>query len=295
MTRKRADWVGNRNTTLRGTPMRVNEAFSNRMANDAEKMVRKMHLDVSSQVNGLFGTSTAKQSIPDKPEEITTESVAMDASISVKSKHLMNKLIRKWEKSFNLFGDNFSKKMVDTVSNQSAKDLKKSTEKLSGGMNIKTDSLSDRTRDIIIASTDESASLMKTIASDYTTEVKEAVLRSISTNTGSLTSLREAINETLQGKYKTYRNKAKNNALDQTRKAYSNIAASRMRDVGLDKYVWRPSGGAQKPNHYHRNTLAGNTYSLSNPPVIDQRTKTKGKPGDWYGCGCYMEPVIYFD
>ena len=295
MTRKRADWVGGRDTTLRGTPMRVNAASANRAADEAQAMVRKMHLDISNQVNALFKTPTAKNSIVKAPEEITTNDVAMDASIASQSRILMNGLIAKWQKRFNVFGNDFAKKMISTVDKQASNDLKRSTDKLSGGLNIKTDSLSERTKDIILAGTDESSSLIKTLSTDYTTEVKEAISRSISTNTGSFTTLRETINETLQGKYKTYKNKAKNIALDQTKKAYSNIAASRMQDVGLDEYIWRHSGGSQNPREYHKFVLNGEKFKLSDPPIIDQKTGKRGKPSDDYNCSCYMEPVISFE
>ncbi len=299
MTRKRASWIGGRDTTLHGTPMRVNAASTNRAADEAQSMVYKMHLDVSSQVNNLFKTPTAKNSIAETPGEITTndiaeDSFAMDASISSQSRILMNKLIDKWQKRFNIFGNDFAKKMIGTVDKQASNDLKRSTDKLSGGLNIKTDALTDRTKDIILSGTDESASLIKSIATDYTTEVKEAISRSISTNTGSFTSLKETINGMLQDKYKTYKNKSKNLALDQMKKAYGNIAASRMMDVGLDEYIWRKSGGAQQPNQYHAHVLDGNVYKLSEPPIIDPKSGTRGKPSDWYGCGCYMDPVITF-
>lgn len=295
MTRKRADWIGGRNTTLHGTPMRINEASANRAANEAQSMVYAMHKDISSQVNNLFKTPTAKNSIVKAPDEITTENVAMDASIASQSRILMNGLIDKWQKRFNVFGNDFAKKMIGTVDKQASNDLKKSTDKLSGGLNIKTDTLSERTNDIIVAGTDESASLIKSIATDYTTEVKEAISRSISTNTGSFTTLRETINETLQGKYKTYKNKAKNIALDQTKKAYSNIAASRMQDVGLDEYIWRHSGGSKVPRDHHKYVLNGQKFKLSDPPIIDPKTGKRGKPSDDYNCSCYMDPVISFE
>lgn len=452
LTRQRADWVGSRKVTLRGEPMRVNEASANKLADSAMAQVRKMHLDISKQVMALFDTELAKESIPEAPKEITrddvatdasenngyaslkldigvarkihkkltdagidglikpedmhltlmysansniltnpkhekeykaeftgeplimgndpwralvikvksseistrhkelklfggvhsypdfkphlslkysptekdlevikklsideslifsgesfapvktnssaTDSFAMDASISVKARHLMNKLIRKWEKNFNLYGDNFASAMVDTVIKQSSRDLKKAGEKLSGGMTINTDTLSQRTKDIIFASTDESSSLIKSLASNYTASAKEAISRSIASNTSSLTQLREEIHNSLQDKYKVQRNKAKNVALDQTRKAYSNIGASKMQDAGLDKYIWRHSGGSQNPRSFHKTELNGKTFSLSDPPVIDQRTGVKGKPGDLPNCKCFMEPVITFD
>ena len=300
LTRKRANWVGNRKVTLRGEAMRVNESSANKLAESAMSQVYKMHLDVNKQVMALFDTELAKQSIPKEPDKITTEDVAqdgfaMDASISVKARHLMNKLIRKWEKHFNLYADNFADSMIKTVTKQSSSDLKKAGEKLSGGMTIKTDTLSQRTKDIIYASTDESSSLIKTLASNYTTSVKEAVSRSIASNTSSLTQLREEIHAGLQDKYKVQRNKAKNLSLDQTRKAYANIGTSKMQDAGLNQYEWAHSGGSQNPRSYHKNVLAGQVFSLDDPPVIDQRTGERGNPGDAINCKCFKIPVITFD
>lgn len=300
LTRQRADWVGSRKVTLRGEPMRVNEASANKLADSAMSQVRKMHLDINKQVMALFDTELAKESIPKAPKEITrddvaTDSFAMDASISVKARHLMNKLIRKWEKNFNLYGDNFASAMIDTVTKQSSRDLKKAGEKLSGGMTINTDTLSQRTKDIIFASTDESSLLIKSLASNYTASAKEAISRSIASNTSSLTQLREEIHNSLQEKYKVQRNKAKNVALDQVRKAYANIGTSKMQDAGLNKYEWAHSGGSQNPRSYHKNVLAGQIFSLDDPPVIDQRTGEKGHPGDAINCKCFKIPVITFD
>lgn len=290
LIRQRSDWVKGRDTNLRGTPVRLNQAYSDRMAYAVEMMVREMHSDVSGQVERLFGKPVAKNSIPEEAPEI-----AMDASIASESRILMNKLIDKWQKRFNAFGSEWAKTMVGDVDEQSAKDLKRSTDKMSGGMNIKTDSISDRTRDIITASTEQSASLIKTVATDYTTEVKEAIMRSITDDSQSFTSLKDSIHGMLQGRYKRYRNKAKNIALDQTQKAYSNLAASRARDIGVTEYIWRHAGGSQNPRSYHKNVLNGKKFSLDEPPVIDQKTGEKGKPGDAINCRCYIEPIISFE
>ncbi len=98
----------------------------------------------------------------------------------------------------------------------------------------------------------------------------------------------------LQNKYRIYKNKAKNTALDQTRKAYTNVTASRMKDVGVDEYVWEHAGGSVKPRDYHRYVLNGKTFKLSDPPIIDQKTGQRGKPGDAISCKCFMRPVVRF-
>ena len=167
----RAKWAGNRDVTLQGEPMRMNARTAGRYAYEVQKEVRKMHLDCSKQINNLFATSVAENSIQ------KTTALAMDASISSLSRMLTNKLIAKWTKRFNTFGKSWADSMMGGIEEQSAKDLSKSMNKLSGGLTIKTDQLSGRTRDIINASTDQSTSLIKSIGADYTTNIKQAVMR----------------------------------------------------------------------------------------------------------------------
>jgi len=287
LTDSRSKWVANRDTTLQGEPMRVNPRTADRYALALQKEVNKMHKDVSKQIKELFASSTAKESIQ-------PVNVAMDASISSLARVLTNKLIAKWNKRFNTFGKEWTSSMMGMVESSSSKDLSKSLNKLSGGLTIKTDSISSRTRDIINASADQSTSLIKTIGSDYTAEVKQAVMRSITDSNSSFTELNTSIDSMLEGKYKTYKNKAKNTALDQTRKAYTSITESKMKDVGVDQYVWRHAGGSVKPRDYHRDVLNGQTFKLSDPPVIDLKTGVRGKPGDAINCKCYMVPVVKF-
>ena len=279
----RQKYVKNRTTTLNGEPIRMNPRTADRYALEAEKEVRKMHLDVSSQVEKLFNSSTAKKS------------VAMDASISSQARILMNKLIDKWTKRFNRFGINWTAHMMGNVSDQSGKDLSDSLKKLSGGLTINAETISSRTNDIIVASTDQCASLIKTIAPEYLKEVKQAVMRSITDDTKSFTELKNSIHEMLQSRYKKYTNKAKNTSLDQTRKAYNSITRSRMRDAGITHFKWNHSGGSVKPRCYHRDELNGKVFDLNNPPIIDKKTGETGFPGQLINCKCFQTPVIKFD
>jgi uncharacterized protein with gpF-like domain len=287
---KRKKYVKNRDVTLQGKPIRANPRAVEREAYKVEMEVRKMHLDMSSQIEALFKSSTAKQSI--EAQEVTT--VAMDASISSAARVLTNKLVNKWTETFNTFGKDWTNTMIHGVETQSAKDLEGSMNKLSGGLVIDTNQISPATRDRILASTDQSTSLIKSIGNNYATEVKEAVSRAILDDTSSFTELQNSIHEMLQGKYKKYKNKAKNTAQDQVRKSYTNITTSRMKDIGVDGYIWRHAGGSVKPRDYHRDVLNGNTYSLSDPPVIQESPQVKGKPGDLVHCKCFMVPIVKF-
>lgn len=300
LTGQRTKWLQGRDTTLRGTPTRINPQEVNSLANEVVNMVDKMHKDVSSQLTKLFDTSTAKNSIQ-KTEKVKSledagmVSTAMDASISFRAIALTDKLVTKWTERFNSFGVNWTNRMINKVEKQSAKDLGRSMEKISGGLTIDTSQISDKTRDKILASTDQASSLIKSIAPQYTSQVKEAVARSIVDSSSSFEQLQDSIQSALTKQYRTHKNKAFNVARDQIKKSYTGITASRMQELGSGEYIWRHVGGSVKPRDYHRDELNGQVFSLDNPPIIDKKTGERGKPGDAINCNCYMEPVISFD
>ena len=297
----RTKWLKGRNTMLRGTPTRINPQTVNLLAADVVEMFDKMHLDIRNQLSRLFASPTAKNSIQKTEKVASLEAAgmvsgeAMDASISSLAIALTNKLSSKWTKRFISFGDDWTRRMMNKSEKQSAKDLGRSMEKLSGGLTIDTSQISAKTKDIILASTDQAASLIKSIGPQYTTQIKEAVARSITSSSSNFKELEGSIHSMLDDKYKTHKNKAFNVAKDQIKKSYTGITAGRMQELGTGDYIWRHAGGSQKPRDYHRDVLNGQTFSLDNPPIIDKKTGERGKPGDAINCNCYMEPVINFD
>ena len=102
--------------------------------------------------------------------------------------------------------------------------------------------------------------------------------------------------------------RARNIALDQTRKAYNDINLRNMQDAGVKKAEWIHSGGSQKPRTYHMerwdgvsgidngepNGLNGFIFYLDRPPVIDKRTGERGYPAQLPYCHCRMIPIIEF-
>jgi len=301
---QRTKWVQGRDVSLRGAPTRINPQEVNAIASEVTKLVDRMNDDLTSQITRLFKTSAAKKAIQ-KTDEVASleeagmvstasDGVAMDASISSLSIALTNKLVAKWTKRFNSFGEQWADSMIKKVEKKSAKDLHKSMEKMSGGLNIDTSQISDKTRDKILSSTDQATSLIKSIGPQYSTAVKEAVSRSIVDTSSSFEELQASIHSMLKEKYKVHKNKAFNVAKDQIKKSYNGITSSRMQEIGAGNYIWRHAGGSKQPRCFHRDVLNGQTFSLDDPPVIEPKTGVKGKPGDLPYCNCYMEPVITF-
>lgn len=285
LSRQKYDWAKNRDTYLTGEPLRVNPVYADRQAETVMREVRRMHLDVSKQVKALFRTEQSKETI---------QEIAMDASITSQARILTNKLARDWDKRFRDFAKTFSKHLFDDMESMTAQDMQDSMEKLTGNTTINATSVSESTRDVIGAGTQQSTSLIKSISEEYMSEVQEALMRSIASPKGSYTATIESIDKMLQGRFRVYKNKAKNITLDQTRKAYNSITDSRMRSVGVTKYRWRHAGGSQEPRPYHKNELNGQVFSLDDPPIIDRSTGERGHPGDAINCFPGDSKVNYF-
>lgn len=240
-----------------------------------------MTKDVEKQIKALYRS--------EKAEEYFT----LDAGIANTAKRLLDALKSKYDSLFAEIGESLSTKMVNQVSKESATNLHRSMSTLSGGMSIKSKIFDSDVGETIKASVAQNVGLIKTIQSQYLDKVSSAVFRSIASGNGL---------EDLQPYFETWygenTRKAKNVALDQTRKAYNSINADRMRHVGMNKFEWVHSGGGHKPREYHIDPypagLNGGIFDINDPPVIDPKTGERGLPGHAPNCKCVMRPLLEF-
>jgi SPP1 gp7 family putative phage head morphogenesis protein len=97
----------------------------------------------------------------------------------------------------------------------------------------------------------------------------------------------------LTKKYEGDARHAKFVALDQIRKASENVNAARLQSLGVEEYVWMHTGGERYPRKLHMR-YSGRTFRYDDPPIIDERTGERGKPGDAINCRCRARPVVNF-
>ena len=164
-----------------------------------------------------------------------------------------------------------------------------SMQKLSGGLSLKTSVISGTMKETMTASVAENVALIKSIPQKYGTDIAGAVMRSITAGNG-LQDLIPAL-ENYEGQTER---RARNIALDQTRKAYNSLNKGRLQALGVKEFEWLHTGGSQKPRKDHQE-MSGNIYRFDDPPVIDQRTGERGFPGQAPNCRCRILPVIRFD
>lgn len=216
-------------------------------------------------------------------------SYAMDENIGAQARMLMGRLWRKFKKMFRELSYPVTREMLDLAEKDSAATLKASLAGIVDSLTIPVDAITPHLKEVIAASSARNVALIKRVPSEYLGPIETAVYQSISTGRG-LADLKP----TLERQGVKVRNWAHNVSMDQTRKVYNDISAARMQSVGVDEYEWVHSGGSNNPRVYHRDVLHGKRCSLSNPPVIDPKTKQRGHPATLPFCRCRMRPLVSF-
>lgn len=277
--------------TLRGKRLNYNASQQMKYRNALEKLVREMADETKKQVTRLF-----KGEIADDFFQQQEEVAAMDASITSQARILMNALTRKFTRLFSEKSRPLAEKMVNGAAEVSKINLRSSLKQLSSDLSLKTGVVPEGMEDVANAAIVENVSLIKSIPSQYFKDITGSVMRSITTGNGLLTLTPEI------SKYEgqTAR-RARNLALDQTRKAYNSINKQRMQAIGVKQFEWVHSGGGQHPRKSHI-AMSGNIYSFDNLPIINKEnvdrgyeSPERGIPGQAINCKCTMVPVINFD
>ena len=286
LTKKKQAWVDQWKPTsvIRGTPLNFNAGVEAKYAKELTSLVKQMTAQANRELVRLFKSETASTFFAQDGAMR-----AQDDTISSQARIITNALMQKFQQLFTAKSKPMAERMTDNAAAASKTNLHASLKELSGGLSLKTDILTDDLSEVVNATVVENVALIRSIASEYLQGVQGAVMRSITTGNG----LQTLVPYLQQHEGITLR-RARNIAIDQTRKAYNNINKERMQAVGLNQYQWLHTGGAQKPRKLHEQ-LSGQVFSFDNPPVIDEKTGERGIPGQLINCGCRMVPVISFD
>lgn len=266
------------NSHVKGGALRLSPTAAARYNRQLQTLIAEMVRVTRAELTKLFTSPTAVES-----------HVATDASISSQSRILTNALIDRFTVMFARAAKGISESMVDEIQTNSATGLRNSLKDIAGNVTLKTDVLtSGPVADTIKASVAENVGLIKSIPQKFMDGVQNAVMRSITSGNG-LADLDPYLKD---AKGITER-RAKNIALDQTRKAYNAINKTRMQGLGMSKFEWIHTGGSRQPRPDHVE-MSGNVYSFDDLPVIDQRTGETGIPGQAPNCRCTMRPILDF-
>ena len=273
LSKKRNRWVNQFKPTavMSGAPLAYNASVQQKYVSDLQKLMSEMIKETEKEVKKIYKSEASK------------EFFTQDASIASTARINLNKLLKSVEKLVSNKSESMVKRMLRGTDQTSKSSLFQSLRELSGGVSIKTDFKSAGTQEAITSSYNVNIDLIKTMTGNYTGQIRGAVNRSIQGG-GGLETLIPEIEKFLNKQAKQTLNKAKNVALDQTRKAYTAINKARMDKVGVSKFEWIHSGGGREPRTYHKTIfpsgLNGGIFDINDPPVIDRETGQRGLPGD---------------
>lgn len=274
LTNKRAKWAEQRKGVIfTGKRLVYNASLQEKYSAKLLSMVTQMTTETTRKLINLFKSEAAET-------HFTT-----DASISSQARIVTNALADKFNDLFARLAKPTAEQMVNQADQYSKSSLHASLKDLSGGLALKTNFTTNNLDNVLKAAVSENVSLIKSISSQYLSDVQGAVMRSITSDNG-LASLQPAL-EKYEGVTKR---RAKNIALDQTRKAYNAINQSRMETLGIDQFRWIHSGGGQHPREQHIR-WDGQIFSFNDLPVDDGLDEPV-RPGQAPNCKCTMQPVI---
>lgn len=280
LSKKREEYVRRRKPQkLGGKTLRYNAAVQDRYMKGLIALVKQMTQQTEREIVKLFKSETAEQFF------------ATDANITAQAKMTTNRLTKKFEQLFKMKSQGLAETMVKQTEKASSANLHSSLKELSGGLSLGTRVFTGEMNTVMTAAIAENVGLIKSIAQEYLKNVQGAVMRSITIGNG----LQDLVPFFEKQEGITIR-RARNIALDQTRKTYNTISAEKMKKIGVTEYEWIHSGGGQHPREDHI-AMNGKIFSLTDPDkmAIIDKDGTRGKPSDAINCRCVMRPIISFD
>lgn len=266
---------------VKGHALNHNASAEEKYAAQLKQLVAHMTMTVNREVLGLFKS------------DIADEHFGQDASIAAQARILMNALTKRFVALFQSKAKLYAQGMLTSINNESEANTNRSLVAISKSMTISASKVTDPLKNTLTASLAENVDLIKSIPQQYLSGVQQAVMRSITTGNG-LQDLQPYLEK--QGGITERR--ATLIANDQTRKAYNNLNAIRMKAAGVKKFQWLHSAGGRDPRPLHINDyptgLNGGIFSFDDLPVIDEKTGERGLPGQAVNCRCRLLPVVDF-
>lgn len=206
--------------------------------------------------------------------------VAEDASPANDLRRRMRELSTRWMKQFNEGANKLAEWFADESLKASDASLKKILR--DSGVSVKFQ-MTEGMKDAFDAVRNENVQLIKSIGSQYLSDVEGLVQRSVTQGR----DLSE-ISTQLQKRYGVTSNRAALIARDQNNKATSAMTQRRQQDLGITQGIWRHSHAGKEPRQSHVDA-DGKKFDINKGMYLDGEWLM---PGQAINCRCTWKPVI---
>lgn len=214
-----------------------------------------------------------------KNEPVIAQDDALPASAL---RAAIRKLASRWQKQFDELAPELADYFSTAVAERSDATLKSILKK--GGFTVEF-SMTRAQRDVLEATINQNVSLIKSIPSEYFTQIEGMVMRSVQTGRDLSTLTKD-----LQHQFGVTRRRAEFIARDQNNKATSALNRARQDELGITTAKWRHSGGGRHPRPTHV-AMNGKTYDIKQG-MYDSAVKKFIFPGEEPNCRCVSISIV---
>jgi SPP1 gp7 family putative phage head morphogenesis protein len=208
--------------------------------------------------------------------------MAQDRTPADELRDAIRKLAKRWQKNFDEAAPALAEYFGQAVAERSSGALMAILRK--AGFTVKF-MMTPAMRDIMAATVGQQVSLIKSIPSQYFTNIEGLVMRSVQSgrDLGQLT-------KDLQEQFGITRRRAAFIARDQNNKATASMTRARQDELGLNEAIWVHSGAGKHPRPTHV-AMHGKKYDV-NKGMWDPAVKRWIFPGEEINCRCFSRSII---
>jgi SPP1 gp7 family putative phage head morphogenesis protein len=208
------------------------------------------------------------------------QGLSMDAAPAKGLAAELQRLSRQWQNSFNTLASWMSVQMAERV--MKATDAALDSRIRSAGFHVRF-VYTKEMKDAFAAVVNEQVSLIKSIPSQYATEVQGLVMRSVARGRDI-----SFLKERLEKRFHITRRRAALIARDQNNKATATLQATRQKAIGFTKGIWMHSHAGKHPRPSHV-AADGVEFELNKGLYLEGEWVL---PGEAINCRCTWRPVI---
>lgn len=194
----------------------------------------------------------------------------------------IRRLAERWQRNFDEAAPKLADYFATAAAERSDAALRSILRK--AGMTVKF-RMTKAARDIMRATVNQQVSLIKSIPSQYFTQIEGSVMRSVTAgrDLGALT-------KELQDHYGVTHRRAAFIARDQNNKATASMTRARQDELGVIEAQWVHSGGGRHPRPTHV-AMSGKTYDVKKG-MWDPAVNRFIFPGEEPNCRCISRSII---
>jgi len=249
-------------------PVLPSAAIEDKYRVKLDAMIREMHDSVMYWIEAAYKNNEPRIAMDAAPAEVLRIAVA--------------RLMGRWTDRFNEASERLADYFAGDVEQRSSAELKKILK--DGGWTVKF-KMTPAMRDVFQATVNQNVALIKSIPSQYLSDVEGMVQRSVQAGRDL-----KQLTDDLENRYEITRRRAKLIALDQNNKATASFTRARRIELGLFTNVWMHSHAGKEPRPTHVE-MNGKTFDIRKG-MWDSHEQEWIQPGYLIRCRCSSRPVV---